>query len=550
MKPSATDLIQLWDGWDADRSTVKSLVQQVMEYCLPRRATVTRTRVEGEDLHHELFDSTAETACERFATGLYNFMWNPARMNFCLMPPVEAAEGQQDVLKPLLAISEMLRDEMQQSNFDEAFYELALDLGSAGLGTLEVARGDRSLFEFTAYPFEQVNFAENRGGRVQMVLRKFTWTARQIVEEFGPGTAKVGESVAAAWAEDGGRGRDKKFEILHAAIPRSEFTAGERDVLNMPIASVWVAVRDKVILRESGWPQLRYLVCRFAKASGEKHGRGPGMTALPDTKMVNKIERTVIVGAERVVDPPILAPDGSFFGTVKAQSGKLMWYRVNPINPLVKPEPFNTGGRVDFGVDYAESKRAIIKSVFYNDLFLILSDDKRRTATEVRSILAEKLSMLGPSFGRMKVELFDPMIRILLSILGEAPALLRGIPLGELLLSQIRYTSTLAMAMEYAELGMLQDALLFLSPMAELEPSVLDNLSFDEMARGYLQRMAWPAGWLKPRDEVRALREARAQYQAQQMQAAMAMQQAQLAGKLTKRPEPGSVGNAIMGAAA
>jgi len=550
MKPQAAELIDLWSRWDADRSTVKTLVQDVMGYCLPRRATVTTQRTEGEDLHKELYDSTAETACERFATGLYNFMWNPARMNFCLMPPVELASGQQDVLRPLLAISETMRDEIQQSNFDEAFYELALDLGSAGLGTLEVNQGERSLFEFSAYPFEQVVFAEDRRGRVEMVLRKFEWTARQIVEEFGEGTLKVGPTVWAAWSADGGKGRDKKFEVLHAAIPRTEFNTGDRDVWNMPIASVWIAVQDKQILRESGWPELRYLVCRFVKASGEKHGRSPGMTCLPDVKMVNKIERSLILGAENVVRPPVLAPDGSFIGSVTMASGKLMWYRVNSINPLVKPEPFNSGARVDFGADYAQSKRETIKQVFYNDLFLILSDDKARTATEVRSILAEKLSMLGPSFGRMKVELFDPMIRIELSILAQTPQRLRGIPLEYLQLAQIRYVSTLAMAMEYAELGMLQDALLFLSPMAEVEPSVLDNLSFDEMARGYLQRMAWPAGWLKSRSEVKALREARSQYQAQQMQMAMAVQQAELAGKLTKRPETGSPAASMMGAAA
>jgi hypothetical protein len=451
-----------------------------------------------------------------------------------------------------MAIGETNRNEIGRSNFAEAAWEGFLDLVTAGLETLEPSRGSQSLYEFTAHPFEQIVFQENRRGRVDSVARKFTWTARQIVQEFGEGEGRVGKTVWDAYNEEGGRGRDKTFEIVHAATPRSEFKTGRRDVLNMPIASQWASVADKIMLRQGGWPQLRYLVCRFAKASGEKHGRSPAMTCLPDMKMVNEIEKCVIIGAEQVVRPPILVPDSSFLGTQTLTPGKLMNYRVNPINAMVKPEPFLTGARVDFGTEYADSKRKIIVQALYNDLFLILSDEKykQKTATEVREILAEKLNFLGPNFGRLKVELFDPMVRILLSILGEVPAYLRGVPMGLLSLANIRYTSTLALAMEYAELTSMQDALMFLSPFAEIDPTIWDNFSFDEISRGIAEKMALPIRWLKPRDEVRALREARMQYQAAQMQMQMAMQQAQVAGKSTKRPEAGSVAEQMMQEAA
>ncbi len=545
------EIVARWNTLDGRRSQVKALVQQVMSYCLPGRATVTTTRSEGQDLQKELFDSTAEAATQRFATGLYNFMWSPARSNFMLLPPVEDSPGAAEVSRPLLAISEKIRLEMQQSNFEEAFYEAAQDLGTAGLTTFEPSRGLDSLYEFTAYPFEQVVFDVNRRGRVDTVLRKFPWTARQLVQEFG--LDQVGKTVTDAYNLEGGTGRDTEFEVVHAAIPRAEIGVGRRDVLNMPVASQWVLAQDKTVLRRSGWPELRYLVCRFLKASGEKHGRSPAMQALPDVKMLNKIEESVIVGVEGRVRPTILAPDSSILGggtKPKLFPGSILWYRVNLMNPAVKPEPFNPGTDPGLGVEYAESKRTLIKQALYNDLFLILSDEKRRTATEVRSILAEKLSMLGPSFGRMKVELFDPMIRILLSILAENPLHLRGLPLGYLQLAQIRYISTLAIAMQYAELSLIEDALMFLSPLGEIDPTVFDNLSFDEMVRGFLQKMAWPSNWLKSRDEVKALRDARLQYQAGQMQQALALQQMQMMGKLQKRPEAGSPEETMMAEAA
>ena len=554
MDATAETILRRWTKLDGDRATVKSYVQQVMEYCLPRRATVTAQRTEGQDLHAELFDSTAETALERFATGLYDYMWSPARQNFMLLPPIEDAPSAKEGSRALQRISERISGHLRQSNFEEAFYETALDLGSAGLATMEPSRGLDSLYEFQSHPFEQIVFSENRGGRVDLVLRRFPWTARQIVQEFGEGEARVGKSVWQWYQEAQGHGRERSFELVHAAIPRTEFTPGRRDVWNMPIASLWVSVTDKLVLRRSGWPQMRYLVTRFAKASGEKHGRSPGMKSLPDIKMLNKIEETLIVGAEQAVRPSILDPDNALQpdpdGKIRFYPGSILRYRTNAMNPGVKPEPFMSAGRVDFGHEYAEAKREIVKRAFFNDLFLMLGDDKRRTATEVRTLLAEKLSLLGPAFGLMKVELFDPMVRILVSILAEEPELLSGVPLEYLDLANIRYISTLAIAMEYAELSLIEDALLFLSPLGELDPTIFDNLSFDEICRGFLQKMAWPTGWLKPVGEVKALREARMAAQAQQVQQQMAIQQAAELERLTKRPESGSPAEAMMAQAA
>ncbi len=130
------------------------------------------------------------------------------------------------------------------------------------------------------------------------------------------------------------------------------------------------------------------------------------------------------------------------------------------------------------------------------------------------------------------------------------PVRLRALSPAQLQFARIRYISTLAIAMQYAELGLLRDAWLFLSPLGEVDPTVFDHFSFDEITRGFLQRMAWPAKWLKSVDEVRALRERRTQFQQAQMQQQMALQQLALQGKMTKRPEDGSPAQGLMAEAA
>jgi|GEM_PF-1950428 len=550
-------LLARWNTLDAARSTVKSLVQEVMEYCLPRRATVMVQRTEGQNLHKDLTDSTAEMSTERGASGLYGAMCPSDRAWFMLTPPIEYGRLAGEFGRDMLGVSETMRDHVSRSNYAEAAYEGFLDLMTAGVASVEVNRGLDSLFEYTAYPFEQVTFEEGSRGRVDAVYRRFGWSARQIVQEFGAGEAAVGKTIWDAYSDNDGRDREKIFEVLHAAVPRNDYAGGRLDARNMPVASVWVAVMDAKVLRESGWPQLRYLVCRWVKAAGEKHGRSPAMTCLPDIKMVNQIERAIIEGAEQVVRPPILNPDGAGLisnsrdangkPVILFRPGSILNYRVNFVAPSVKPEPFSTGARVDFGLEYAESKRRIIRAAMFNDLFMVLMDQTHaKTATEVRAILHDQMRLLGPQFGRMKVEFFDALIRINLSIMSEAPHLLGGIPLDLLNLANIRYTSTLALAMEYAEMTAMQDAMVFLSPFAEIDPTVWDNFSFDEISRGIAEKMALPPRWLKPRDEVRALREARMQVQAQQMQQAMAMQQAEQMARVTQKPEPGSPAEAVM----
>ena len=74
---------------------------------------------------------------------------------------------------------------MTRSNFAEAFYEIGLDLGTAGLATFEPSRGLDTLYEFTAHPFEQVVFGENRRGRVDTVLRRIVGEDGTELQEDG-----------------------------------------------------------------------------------------------------------------------------------------------------------------------------------------------------------------------------------------------------------------------------------------------------------------------------------------------------------------------------
>src|SRR5690242_15845561 len=91
---------------------------------------------------------------------------------------------------------------------------------------------------------------------------------------------------------------------------------------NKPFESVYVSVAGTLI-DVGGFDEVPYLVPRFSKVTGEIYGLGPGMTCLPDVKMLNEMAKTVVKAAQKIVDPPLQLPDSGFLVPIKTTPGSL-----------------------------------------------------------------------------------------------------------------------------------------------------------------------------------------------------------------------------------
>ena len=273
------------------------------------------------------------------------------------------------------------------------------------------------------------------------------------------------------------------------------------------------------------------------------YGRSPGMKRLPEGRTLNDIVKITLANAEMKIAPSILAASGMFDEPPVIQANGIIQYTPGLGN--LKPEPWNTGSDVKLGLEMEEQKRDSIMRGFYNDIFMILSDDKNRTATEVLEIMQEKMNLLSPNFGRLKSELYDRLVEVSLHILLESGYL--QLPVG--LRYRIEYISTLALALKFNEIRAWGNVFASISPLVEIDPSVLDNYSLDEISRGIAENEGLPSKWLRSiteRDAIRAQRQ-------KQQQEMMALQIAQEAAKtypsITKKAEAGSLAAALMGAA-
>lgn len=153
------------------------------------------------------------------------------------------------------------------------------------------------------------------------------------------------------------------------------------------------------------------------------------------------------------------------------------------------------------------------------------------TATEVHVRVQLIRQLLGPIYGRLQAEYLQPLIERCFGlayragVLPEPPESLQGRDYT------IRYISPLARAQRLEEVSAIDNYVASAAQLAAVEPTVLDNINFDEAMRLRGEALGVPTAVRRPADEVRQLRQAREAAQREQMQQAQAMELETAAGE-------------------
>lgn len=538
MKPD--DIVKRYEKLDSERGTWKQHIQEVAEYMIPGKATVITQGVLGAKRMSKIFDSTALRALETFANGLYGHMTSPAAPWFELTTKNKNLANRPNVKRWLRDTSGRMHDALNSSNFGKSIHEVYTDLGWAGTAPIQVDEGKRNILAFSAFAPGKVCVQENEYGLVDTIYRCEPMTAREIIRKWGE--TKPSEQIRNAAKKD----ITKKFDVIHAVLPREDVerffdrTQGswwpKTGALNMPIASFYIEKETKNVLNEGGYNEMPIMVPRWNKDSEEEYGRSPGMTALPDVKMLNAMSKSAIKGMQKIMDPPLLVPDEMRLFPLRLTPGGLNYYKTG----AAEPHPLYVPDKIQLALEYEEQRRQSIEQCFYVDLFMLLQQQKKQmTLGEVYERVEEKLMILGPSLGRLQSELYDPLLSRVFWIMYRG-GYIEPVPrelIGEGL--EVEYISKLAMAMRLFEVQAMQKGVAFASSIYESKPDILDNFDLDKTAVGIARRHGMPEEFIRPDREVKKIREER---QAAQQKAALDQQLATAASVMDagKRIEEGS----------
>lgn len=448
-----------------ERCNCESHWQQVGEVISPRKIDFVGMRTPGEKKMNQVYDSTGIHSNELLAAGLHGMATNPAMKWFSLRlvtQRVVKANGEDGdvnedglIQKYLSDVENIMWERIYQpgSNFTTALHETYLDLGAFGTAVMFVGQRDNGGLMFESRPLAEIVIAENAEGHVDTVFRKSRYTVRQMVQMSKSDDWKISDKVKEMYVQEK---YDDEIDVIHVVHPRTEIEPGKKNTKNMPWASCYFEHDACHMLSEGGFPEFPFLVARWSKYAGEVYGRSPGMTALPDVKMLQVMTLSYIKTLQKNADPPMWLRDDGVVGQQRTVPGGINYFRGNP-HEGVMLMPTSVQGLGAQG-EFMEQLRNRIRTTFFTDI-LQINTDANMTATEVMQRTSERMRLLGPLIGRLESELLGPMVERIYGILTRIkllPAAPKSIQNSEF---TVEYVSPIATAQkQQAVSGMQQVA--------------------------------------------------------------------------------------------
>jgi len=365
---------------------------------------------------------------------------------------------------------------------------------------------------------------ENDRGFVDTIYRKFKMPAQAVVKKFG--IENVGSSIEKTFKKN----PFDEISLVHVVRPRFFFDDKKKDKKNMPYESVYFEYENGHIISTGGFKELPYVVPRYLKGSSEIYGRSPGMNALPDVKVLNKMVEVSLKAAAKMVDPPLLVPDDSMILPVRTTPGSLNYYRSGSRDKI---SPLQIGANSPLGINLENQRRDAIAKTFYVDQLLVSNNARSMTATEVTARNEERMRILGPALSRLQNELLQPMIIRVFNIMLRnnqftlAPEMLANQEID------IEYVSPMAIAQRSQELQSIMRGLEVFGTISQVSP-VTDYIDENGLVKTIINILGLPAKMIRSDGQVRQKRE----QQAQQQQIAMQMQQELAASKIAQNAAP------------
>ena len=341
-------------------------------------------------------------------------------------------------------------------------------------------------------------------GRVDTLYHTMSMTARQIMQRFDAYPERIKELAE--------QDSLQTFTVIHAIEPRVHYDPNKIDARNRRYASYYVLQgQGNFLLEEDGYEEFPACCPRWDVTGQDVYGRGPGMDALPDVHMLQRMRQDGLQALELEVNPPmnvsnVLRNSG---GEFSLSPGFANFVDMNSQMPSITPT-YQVQANLQALDAYLQQIRQQIGEHFYKDLFLLLTQsDKRMTATEVYERNAEKLLMLGPTLERLRSELFQPLIQRVLGIMKRYGKILPTPPLLQGREWEIEMQSSLALAQKSTDISAIESIMAFAANLAKISPQVLDNLDLDEMLVHNAKLLGVPLSLLRGKEEVSLMREER-----------------------------------------
>lgn len=520
---NAKQIISTLDKLKPLRQKVENIWAECFEYSYPIRAgNIAKdgdiSPEEGQDTLAKNLDSTAADSLRIWASSIVSGT-TPANSRWFSL---DIFNGTDDEKKFLDKAADLIFKNIHASNFDASIFEAFIDMGCCGMFPLYVDENKtHGGFNFQLWPVGNVFVDSTRQDFiVDTIFYEYKLNATQIVREFGK------ENLNQEILDKAEKDDKTEFVLIHAIMPREK--ASGKMAKSLPFASYHVLVKEKLIVRESGYHEFPVAVPRHMRVPNSVYSTGPMYEALPDVKELNALKRMELEAAEIAIAGMWAVGDDAVLNT---ENIKIEPRAVISIDNVDNIKPLQSGSDFNVAFTKADELKASIRKILLADQ-LQPQDGPAMTATEVHVRVNLIRQLLGPVFGRLQSEYLQVVVERCFGIASRAGVL--PVPPDSLDGKEfrVRYISPLARAQQLEDATAIERATMYIAQAAQVDPTILDNWNADEAGRRVAEAYGVPAEVLRDKEEVaqlRAQREEQAQQQQQQMQnmqmAEMAVQQ-------------------------
>lgn len=517
---------------------------ELADYVLPRRFRSLVSPNDwnrGQALNRAILDSTGTLAARTLSAGMMSGITSPTRPWFHLSLEGYDNEDVNEVTIWLSEVEKRMNRVFQESNFYNAASTMWGDLGVFGTAPVLIYEDFQDVIRCYNLTCGEYYLANSDRYAVDMIGREFTLTTRAIVQWFGIENCSQQVKTAAANPVQ----QTQEFQINHLIEPNNSNVLGVRVPSHFPYREVYWedAFGFGKPLAQRGLHEFPAMVPRWDLTSNDPYGRSPGMDALPDIKQLQQETKRKAQAIDKMVTPPVVAdvqlknqPTSLLPGGVTYVAG-INNVGVKPIYTVVPPV-------AELKDDIREIQQRI-KTIFYNDLFLMISQlDTVRTATEIDRRSAEQLVMLGPVLERSNNEALSPAIERTFNIMNRAglippaPAQVQGQHV------KVEFKSMLADAQAAVGTIAIERTLGLAGNLVAVQQDIMDNINTDETIQEYARKLRLDPKLIRDDKQIAQIRADRAKAQ-QEAQAAQAAPQIAQAGKTLSETPTGAGQSAL-----
>lgn len=415
MRKPSRDFQTRFDSAKRWRDQMRATIEDVYRFCAPGREKEFGATPPNADPEAEVYVAIGEEMATDLAGDLVNYFTPPETLWYEIVASVPEDDPFEDeILKALIARERDVSDLITRSNYNDIAPQILFEAATHGTPAVWVQKAhlQQPIFFETVPPSELLITPGHLG-----ILDRFrqkqvpSWTLDVLFE------GMAGVTLSEQMREKMKR-PDRFSEVIWGFWAR--WTDPARPTWVMQITVDGHAVCDETDLGDlAGACPL--LVGRFNPQPNKPWGRGPGIKALPDLRVLNKIEEVVLTGLDSAILNTIIYPDDSTLDLSDGlEAGRAYAAGARFDGRSIFTLPKDT--RLDYGWTSEDKLEGRIRTSFYQD-GPRQRGDTPPTAAQWFDERRRVQQRLGKPSAPLWTELFFPMLQRIEHLGTQAGAL-------------------------------------------------------------------------------------------------------------------------------